>query len=57
MESDDVMEEDMDTNEVPSEPPTSEIVQDHSTAPRDPIDRTRSLEEEVATFRQQLLAS
>ena len=54
-EPDEDMEEDRDTNEVPSEPPTSEVMQDHPTTPRDPIDQTRSLEEEVATLRQQLL--
>ena len=51
-----VMEEDGDTNEVPNEPPTSEVRQDHPAPPRDPINGTRSLEEEVANLRQRLLA-
>ncbi|CAH1445261.1 unnamed protein product [Lactuca virosa] len=56
-EFDEVAGEGRDTNEVPSEPPTSETVQYHSTVPRDLVDRTHSLEEEVATLRQQLLAT
>ena len=56
-EANEVMEEDGDTDKVPNELPTSEERQDHLVPPRDPIDRTRSLEEEVATLRKQNISS
>ena len=49
-EPNEIMEEDGDTNEVPSEPPTSEVVHDYFVALQDPLDRTRSLEEEFTTL-------
>ncbi|KAL7586333.1 hypothetical protein Lser_V15G40251 [Lactuca serriola] len=56
-ESDEIMEEEGNTDEVSSEPPTPETVQEHIAIPQNHIDRTHALEEEVATLRQQLLAT
>ena len=53
--SNEELEEAEDIEEVPSEPHPSEMLQDHPAAPEDPADWIRSLEEEVATLRQQLL--
>ena len=39
-EPDEVVEDNGDTSEVPSERPTPATVHDHSIAPQDPVDRT-----------------
>lgn len=55
-ETDKDEEDDRDTDEVPAEPSTDEAHQDHPAPSGDPVNGTHSLEEEIATLRQQLFA-
>lgn len=51
------MDGDGDTNMVPSEPPTSEVMHNHPAPPGNLVDRVRQLEEEVDALKQQLWAT
>ncbi|CAH1440815.1 unnamed protein product [Lactuca virosa] len=55
--SDGETEEAVDVEEVPSESYPIEMILDQHPTQEDPTDRTRSLEEEVATLKRQLFAA